>query len=86
MDLKFKFMNIKPIFNGFLNLFLSLFIKLKNRKIYETRLNICYSCSYITENKLQCSICGCILKAKTKVNYELDENKKSIDGCPKKYW
>lgn len=77
---------IKQISEGYINWILSLFFKLRYKELYKSRLLICYSCEHITKNKLQCSICGCILKAKTSVNYKLDENLKSIDGCPKKYW
>ncbi len=73
----------KEIFIGFFNL-------LKNKlgfglkEIYKNRLDICLTCLYLDKN--QCDICGCFVHAKTKVNYSIDSNGKSIDGCPKKYW
>ena len=48
------------------------------------RLTICNCCKY--NNDGICEICGCILKAKVRVDFPLDENGKSIDGCPKKKW
>lgn len=71
---------IKYIFIGFFNLILSKFYNLKYKKLFNERLNICLNCEFRNNNK--CSICGCFLIAKTKVNYPLDENKKSIGGCP----
>ena len=48
------------------------------------RLIICKECQY-NKNRI-CELCGCILKAKTRVNFPLDENNKSIGGCPIKKW
>lgn len=44
------------------------------------RLEICEECEF-SKNGI-CLKCGCVLKAKTQVNYLLDENGKSIGGCP----
>jgi len=33
-----------------------------------------------------CELCGCILKAKTRVDFILDNNGITIDGCPKRKW
>jgi len=44
------------------------------------RLNICSKCEKNVHGI--CSECGCILKAKTRVKFPLDENGISIDGCP----
>lgn len=56
----------------------------KTRQVAKERLEICSECEY-NDNGV-CNICGCILKAKTRVNFSLDENGKSIDGCPEKKW
>lgn len=48
------------------------------------RLEICNQCEY--NKKGICKKCGCILKAKTRVNFFLDENGISIGGCPEKKW
>jgi uncharacterized paraquat-inducible protein A len=74
------YLKTKQISEGFFNLFLSTFYKLKNRKLYNERLTICLNCEYLLKEKKikRCSICGCFIKAKTKVNYKLDENNKSI--------
>lgn len=48
------------------------------------RHQICKSCIY---NVLGiCSLCGCIIKAKTRVDYPLDNEGKSIGGCPVRRW
>ena len=48
------------------------------------RLKLCSECEH--NSKGICSLCGCIIKAKVRVKYPLDENGKSVDGCPKKRW
>ena len=47
----------------------------KKRELYNKRYKICQSCDYL--DKSFCKICGCFVKAKTKVDKE---------ECPKKYW
>ena len=82
-----KLHDIKFIFEGFLNLFITkLGFKNKNSRLYQERLNICLNCKYLDDEDNTCLICGCYVHAKTKVDYELDENGKSCEGCPKKYW
>lgn len=44
------------------------------------RLSICEKCEFKKRNV--CGLCGCVLKAKTQVNYFLDKEGKSIGGCP----
>lgn len=56
----------------------------KTRKISVYRMNICNQCEH--NKKGICQICGCILKAKTRVDFPLDKNGISIDGCPEKKW
>jgi hypothetical protein len=77
---------IKYIFFGFYNLILQKIdlLSKEKRELYKKRLDICGRCPYLDDGF--CDVCGCYAKAKTKVNYYLDENGKSIDGCPKKYW
>lgn len=56
----------------------------KTREKAKKRLKICNTCNY-NENGI-CKKCGCILKAKTRVLFDEDENGISIDGCPEKKW
>ncbi len=56
--------------------------KVKHKAKY--RLTICNQCEN-NKNGI-CNICGCIIKAKVRVNYMEDENGISIDGCPNKKW
>lgn len=46
------------------------------------RMAICKACKHY--NHGICKECGCILEAKTRCMFPLDENGKSIDGCPEK--
>lgn len=48
------------------------------------REKICNACEHNVRGI--CSECGCIIKAKIRVDFDLDENGKSIDGCPLKKW
>ena len=48
------------------------------------RLKICNTCKYNKHGI--CSKCGCLLKAKVEVDFILDKNGISIDGCPEKKW
>jgi hypothetical protein len=57
----------------------------KKREIFNNRLNICKRCSFKDELNL-CSICKCPIKPKSRGDYDLDEDGKSLLGCPKKYW
>jgi len=79
-------MNISKILWGFFNLFLQTIRLLSKEKrlISKKRLDICLKCPFARNNF--CSICGCYIPAKTKANYDIDEDGKSIDGCPMKYW
>ena len=77
---------LKNIFFGYFN-WLKLNLRILSQEqitLYNKRLNICLKCKYNQKNI--CSYCGCFIKAKTKVDYKLDKNNKSISGCPKKYW
>lgn len=48
------------------------------------RLKLCSECEH--NRRGICNLCGCIIKAKVRVKYPLDENDKSIDGCPLRRW
>ena len=74
------------IVEGFFNLFKNVigFTSKKDKILFNKRLDICLNCKYFDES--YCLQCGCYVYAKTKVHFKLDENEKSIDGCPKKYW
>ena len=48
------------------------------------RLSICKDCEHNIHGI--CQLCGCVLKAKARVDFMLDEDGLSIDGCPKKKW
>lgn len=48
------------------------------------RLGICECCVHNINGICDC--CGCIIKAKVRVDFPLDDNGKSIDGCPEKKW
>lgn len=50
----------------------------------KARLKICAQCEH--NNHGICNLCGCILKAKTRVPFLEDSQGKSIDGCPEKRW
>ena len=56
----------------------------KIRELAKRRMVICNQCEHNKHGI--CDLCGCILKSKTRVDFPLDENKKSIDGCPLKKW
>lgn len=68
------FLKIKYIIQGYFNLFISKFKELKNHKLYDERYKICSVCKF--NNKEICSVCGCLIKAKTK----------SDSKCPKQLW
>lgn len=66
---------IKPIFKGW-------YYSLRgfNWELAEQRMRQCQECSeilYLTKNVTECSICGCFLDAKTRVEEE---------RCPKGLW
>lgn len=48
------------------------------------RYTKCKKCEYNIRGI--CAECGCIIKAKVRVDFELDEEGKSIDGCPLRKW
>jgi hypothetical protein len=58
----------------------------KKRKIFNERLELCKKCSYRDPNLNLCSVCKCPIKPKTRGDYDLDDEGKSIFGCPYRYW
>ena len=60
----------------------------EKRKTFERRLDVCDGCLRRKRRIFfyVCSVCGCPIKSKTRADYGLDKNGKTIDGCPKKYW
>ena len=56
----------------------------KTRKTAKYRMDICNQCNFNKHGV--CKLCGCILKAKTRVWYPEDNDGKSIGGCPLKKW
>lgn len=50
----------------------------------EERMRICKTCKFYHHGI--CKECGCILKAKTQCLFPLDDEGKSIDGCPERKW
>lgn len=56
-----------------------------NGSVYSVkRLEICRECKH--KRRGICGLCGCVIKAKVRVKYPLDNDGKSIDGCPEKKW
>ena len=49
------------------------------------RMDICEKCEHL-QPLGTCGLCGCVMKVKTKGEFELDENGISIDGCEDKRW
>ena len=80
-------MIISNIIEGYFNLIrFNLFKKYREKQkiLFNKRLSICENCKYLKKNK--CDICGCLVKAKTKVIYKLDKKGNTIKGCPKMMW
>jgi hypothetical protein len=85
MSLPNIFQKIQYIIDGYFNWIYDIIIN--NHEMSEkskTRFEICNKCEN-NKNGI-CSLCGCILKAKIRVDFDIDENGKSIDGCPEKRW
>lgn len=73
----------KQIFQGWFRWGEDTLTKHFNPVAYE-RHQVCKDCMY---NVLGiCSLCGCIIKAKTRVDFPLDVEGKSIGGCPVRKW
>lgn len=48
------------------------------------RYSICLKCKYMKWHI--CTICNCVVEAKVRPDYYLDEDGISIGGCPKRKW
>lgn len=71
---------IRWIIIGYFNLVVSKLKMLskKRRELYEKRYTACQSCEHLRIDLWEyCEICGCYVKAKTKVDEAT---------CPKGYW
>jgi hypothetical protein len=62
------------------------FLDPKKKELFNSRYEICQKCIYKDDDIDICTLCNCPLKAKTRGDYELDKNGKTLGGCPKKYW
>ena len=58
----------------------------KKRKVFNERLEICNKCEFKDETFHVCSVCKCPIKPKTRGDYDLDDEGKSIFGCPYRFW
>lgn len=80
--------NIVMIINGFFNMFKEKLgiVSREKKELHKNRLEVCMHCVFLNKTLNVCERCGCFVKAKTKADFDLDDNGKSIDGCPEKYW
>lgn len=83
MDVFYFVRNILYMIEGYLKWSWD-FITRNASKRAAYRLNICSKCDF-NKNGI-CSLCGCILKAKVRVDFMEDENGVTIDGCPERKW
>ena len=81
MKLKKVFSVISYIIEGYITWIRDLVTGM-TKQIYKDRMDICNSCEHNVHGI--CELCGCVLKAKVRVDFMLDEEDKSIDGCPKR--
>lgn len=58
----------------------------KLKKEAQRRIEICESCEFFWKPGRNCMLCGCFMDIKTKMDLELDEEGKSIDGCYERKW
>ncbi len=56
----------------------------KENRLSKKRMIICNNCKHNKHGI--CELCGCILKAKTRVDFILDNEGITIDGCPERKW
>lgn len=81
--------NVKQILQGYYY-----WIKYYTNKEYrkyikqeaKRRIKICEACEYFWKPARNCMICGCLMDVKCKMDFKLDENGKSINGCYEKRW
>ena len=77
------FTNLAYIVQGWSSMIIDLVLGRQDRVSY-ARYKTCKKCEYMRFHI--CTLCKCVVEAKVKVNYYLDENGKSIGGCPLKKW
>lgn len=58
----------------------------QRKEIAEKRIKICEECEFFYNPTRNCKICGCFMDVKTKMQFDLDEEGISIDGCIKRKW
>lgn len=83
MKLKKVFSVISYIIEGYITWIKDLITGM-TKQIYKNRMQICDGCEHNVHGI--CELCGCVLKAKVRVDFMLDEEGKSIDGCPERKW
>lgn len=83
MELFYFVRNILYIFEGYVKWLFDL-VTFRTSKRAKRRYSICSECEH--NKKGICELCGCILKAKVRVDFLEDENGITIDGCPKRKW
>lgn len=71
------------VLEGYVHLLCEIIFRIAPKTTIE-RKNICKKCEHNKHGI--CKLCGCVIPAKIRVRYPLDENGKSIDGCPLKKW
>lgn len=80
---------IKQIFKGYYQWLKYHFNKKYHKKIEaeaKRRIEICESCKYFWKPARNCMLCGCFMDVKTKMDFELDEEGISRNGCVMKKW
>lgn len=83
MKLKKVFSVISYIIEGYITWIKDLVTGM-TKQIYKNRMEICNNCEHNVHGI--CELCGCVLKAKVRVDFMLDKEDKSIDGCPERKW
>ena len=83
MKLKKVFSVISYIIEGYITWIKDLVTGM-TKQIYKDRMKICNNCEHNVHGI--CELCGCVLKAKVRVDFMLDKEDKSIDGCPERKW
>lgn len=58
----------------------------KRKEEAKRRIKICESCEFFWKPARNCMLCGCFMDVKTKMEFELDDEGISIDGCLERKW
>ena len=58
----------------------------KRKADAKKRIQICEDCEYFWIHARNCMLCGCFVDIKTKMEFDLDDEGISIDGCPERKW